>query len=389
MKNAYEILKTELLSDDFISVNFSSKKNKSDELRGVIANTTNDPKVLKVEHRLSKHNDITSINKDDFLAHVEEMYLPNFKQVLLKTKEKEIQILINKKNKTKIITKLSAKNTNNDKNHNREKKYLIPDGIPCDFLIEIGVMEKSGKVKSNYYKKFRQINRFLEMVNDLYKNESLENIHAVDFGCGKSYLTFALYYYFQEIKKVKTSITGIDLKQEVIDHCNAIAHNLKYTGLKFAHGFIHDFKLKSEAPIDFVVTLHACDTATDDAILFSLKHNAKNMIFVPCCQHELNKQLKTNDNNKMLIDSGLFRDRICSLVTDSMRAKLLETQGYKVQIMEFITLEHTAKNVMLRCSKVEKTQAQRTLALKDYQNFSKEWNISPYLEKKMLDQGLI
>lgn len=195
-----------------------------------------------------------------------------------------------------------------------------------------------------------------------------------------TYLTFALYHYFKNIRNIKTIITGIDLKQEVIDHCNAIAGNVNFEGLKFVHGFIHDFKADHE--VDFVVTLHACDTATDDAILFSLEHKAKKMIFVPCCQHELNKQLRSQ-SQKLLIESGIFRDRMCSLITDTARAKILEAQGYKVQIMEFIDMEHTAKNIMLRCQLINKSETQKNNSLKEYKAFASEWNIQPYLERKL------
>ena len=258
--------------------------------------------------------------------------------------------------------------------------------MPCDFLIEIGVMEPSGKVKPNYFKKFRQINRFLELVDDLFKEESDKKLHIVDFGCGKSYLTFAIYYYFSKIKKRETLITGIDLKQEVIDHCNSIAKKLDYKGLKFAHGYIHDFKI--DIPIDFVVTLHACDTATDDAILFSLNHKVDKMMFVPCCQHELNKQL-SNESSNIMLKHGIFKDRLTALVTDTMRSQLLESCGYKVQSMEFIDLEHTAKNILLRCSQANKSKEQKEQSLDKYKDFKKQWNIHPYLEQEMLVKKFI
>ncbi len=247
-------------------------------------------------------------------------------------------------------------------------------------------MQPNGKVKSNYFKKFKQINRFLELVDDIYKDDTNESIHIVDFGCGKSYLTFALYYYFNTVKKKSPKITGIDLKQEVIDHCNEIAHKLDYSNLNFRHGFIHNFS--TDSPIDFVVTLHACDTATDDAILFSLKHKVNKMMFVPCCQHELNKQI-SNIESKILIDHGIFRDRLTALITDTMRSQLLEVCGYKVQNMEFIDLEHTAKNILLRCQKVERSEKQKSISLEKYIAFKNQWSIDPYLEKQMNQAGYI
>jgi SAM-dependent methyltransferase len=384
MKNAYELLKKCLRESDFIQCSFSSPRLKTSEIKSIIIKPTNNPKELKVEFRHAKHNDIKTINLDTYLEINLNDSLKEFKQVLIRATNKESQILINKKLISKIITK-EIKPAEKEK-HNRKKNYILPADVPCDFLIEIGVMEPSGKVKPNYFKKFRQINRFLELVDDLFKEESEKKLHIVDFGCGKSYLTFAIYYYFSKIKNRETLITGIDLKQEVIDHCNSISKKLDYKGLKFAHGYIHDFKI--DIPIDFVVTLHACDTATDDAILFSLEHKVDKMMFVPCCQHELNKQLK-NDSSNILLKHGIFKDRLTALVTDTMRSQLLESCGYKVQSMEFIDLEHTAKNILLRCSKMNKSKEQNDQSLEKYQDFKKQWNINPYLEKEMLGRNLI
>lgn len=365
------------------SISFSSKKDKSSELRGIFISFKKDGK-LKVEFRLTKHNDIKDMAFNDFIELVEKEIIFKFKQILIKLENEETQILLNKRNESKFISNKQEAPIENKK-HNRSKNYLIPEGTPCDFLFEIGVMTNTGKVRSQYYKKFKQINRFLEMVDDLYKKDDLKTINAVDFGSGKSYLTFALYHYFSHIKKVETKITGIDLKQEVIDNCNRISKKLNYTGLNFVHGFIHDFKSDTEK-IDFVVTLHACDTATDDAILFALKHDATKMIFVPCCQHELNKQLQ-NEDNKLLIEHGVYRDKMCAIITDNLRAKLLESKGYKVQIMEFIETDHTAKNIMLRCQKVNRSEEQKNKALDEYKSFVKKWNVTPYLEKKLVLQS--
>jgi SAM-dependent methyltransferase len=384
MEKAIKLLTNALIKSTLENATFSSPKSKTTEARSIHIQTLKDELNLKVEFRLKKHNDIKTISKEKFLDDHLSDFFTNYKQCLIKTDNSEIQILINKKGNAKIITK--NKKIIDSKKHNRQKNYLIPDGTPCDFLIEIGIMDKYGKVKPNFYKKFKQINRFLEMVDDLYKSSNKDQFHIVDFGCGKSYLTFAVYYYFNVIKKSKVQITGIDLKQEVIDHCNNIALKLNYTELKFVHGFIHDFKVDSE--IDFVITLHACDTATDDAILFSLKHQAENMMFVPCCQHELNKQINNKDSD-ILLKHGIFKDRMTAIVTDTIRSQLLESCGYKVQSMEFIDLEHTAKNILLRCVKTNKTQAQKENALKKYYSFKEQWNIQPYLEKKLRELEFI
>jgi SAM-dependent methyltransferase len=385
MKNAIDIIESSLRDNSLDKCVFSGPRNKSSELRGIIIVKLKESEKIKVEFRFQKHNDIKTLDTETFLEKELTRALESFKQIHIKLEQNDIQILINKNLKAKVITSKKSVDTRPVK-HNKDKNYLIPDGEPCLFLIEIGVMDKSGKVKSNYYKKFRQINRFLELVDDLYKNEDHKSLHIVDFGCGKSYLTFALYHYFHNIKKTNAKITGIDLKQEVIDHCNQIATTIGYSELKFAHGFIHDFK--TDDPVDFVVTLHACDTATDDAILFSLRNRAKKMMFVPCCQHELNKQIE-NSESSIMLKHGIFRDRMCSLVTDTMRTQLLEASGFKVQSMEFIDLEHTAKNILLRCVAVNRSEGQTKAILEKYDAFKKQWNIAPYLEKQMRSDGLL
>lgn len=375
MQKTIDLLKKNL--SDIQSISFSSPRTKG-EIKNINAQKISDG--LKLEIRHQKHNDIKTIKIKDLDI---KKYLQEFKQCLLKTHDKEIQILINKKHIAKIITKEIQLT---QIGHNRTKNYLIPDNKVCDFLVEIGVMSSKGIVKNNHYKKFRQINRFLEMLNDLYKNEDKDFYHVVDFGCGKSYLTFAIHHYFTKIKKAKVQITGVDLKQEVIDHCNQISKKLNFDNLKFVHGFIHDFKVEND--IDLVITLHACDTATDDAIIFSLDNKADKMMFVPCCQHELNKEIQNNDSDIML-KHGIFRDRMTALVTDTMRTQLLESCGYKVQSMEFIDLEHTAKNILLRCIKVPRTDAQRKEYLHQYKSFSEQWGIKPYLEKKLIEKDYI
>ncbi|MCT4640657.1 MAG: SAM-dependent methyltransferase [Bacteriovoracaceae bacterium] len=372
MNKAQNLVKELMESNSIESIVISSPKVKSNETKSIHINQNKDQSYT-FENRFLKHNSITNESCDFVLKQLLNNALLNYKQVLIKAGTNEHQILIGKKN-TKIISKQaqSKKVTSNKK-----KKYFIEDGSKCDFLVAIGVMDKKYKVKSNFYKKFKQINRFLEMIDDLYKNTQTQGIHIVDFGCGKSYLTFAVYHYFKFIKKTKSlSITGVDLKQDVIDHCNDIATNLKFDELKFVHGFIHNFK--QDKKVDFVITLHACDTATDEAILFSIKNKADKMIFVPCCQHELNKQMK-NDENKALIESGIYRDRFCTILTDTLRSKYLEAHGYKVQTMEFIDMEHTAKNVMLRCQKILNNQKKITIAADEYKKLSKNWNVKQYL----------
>lgn len=235
--------------------------------------------------------------------------------------------------------------------HNREKQYLIPVGKPCRFLSEIGVMLPDGKVRPAMYHKFRQINRYLEFVDDVLQYLPSEGtLNVVDFGCGKSYLTFALHHLLTKIHKRTVSIVGLDLKEDVIEECSQIAKRLDCEGLRFEMGRIDSFDPTGFGPSESVhltVSLHACDTATDDALAAAIRWQSNVILAVPCCQHELNQTL-SRDLLFGLTGYGILRDQFASLATDALRARLLEVRGYKTQVLEFIELEHTPKNVLLR-----------------------------------------
>jgi SAM-dependent methyltransferase len=233
-----------------------------------------------------------------------------------------------------------------DLSHNREKQYLIPAGVPCPFLIEIGVMLPGGQIRSAMYHKFRQINRYLEFVNDLLPHVPAEGtLNVVDFGCGKSYLTFALHHLLTRVHRRDVSIVGLDLKQDVIADCNRIAKILGCSGLSFEVGRIESFQPAGH--VHLTVSLHACDTATDDALAGAIRWQSEAILAVPCCQHELNSLL----NPQVLpgiTEYGIFRERFAAMATDALRARLLDVHGYRTQVLEFIELEHTPKNVLLR-----------------------------------------
>lgn len=233
--------------------------------------------------------------------------------------------------------------------HNRTKQYILQEGAPIDFLVGLEVMTPDGKVKKDRYDKFRQINRYLEFIADVLQELPKERtVRIIDFGCGKSYLTFAMYYYLHEMQGLDVEINGLDLKKDVIERCNALAKKLGYYGLSFEQGDIADYSGATQ--VDLVVSLHACDTATDHAIAKAVSWDAKVILAVPCCQHELNRQIK-NDMLQPLLKYGVIKERIAALMTDAVRANLLEEQGYKVQILEFIDMEHTPKNLLIRAVK--------------------------------------
>lgn len=248
--------------------------------------------------------------------------------------------------------------------HNRQKQYLLPEGLVVPPLVDLGVLTPDGRVVKAKYDKFRQINRFVEFLDDLLAKDDREVIRIIDFGCGKSYLTFVVYYYLTEILHKQAEITGLDLKREVIDHCNQVAQRYGYTGLRFFCGDIKDHV--AETPPDMVITLHACDTATDYALFHAMEWGARYILSVPCCQHELNLQARA-DALPPITGYGILKERLCALATDAVRARLLESRGYEVQVLEFIDLSHSPKNLLIRARKAPVSEKKRRAALAEAQ----------------------
>ena len=221
--------------------------------------------------------------------------------------------------------------------------------IPVPFLQDLGVMTQDGKIVHAKFDKFRQINRFLEFIEDILPElDKGRELTILDFGCGKSYLTFAMYYYLHELKEYDIRIIGLDLKKDVIRHCNELSEKYGYEKLRFLEGDIADYTGVNK--VDMVVTLHACDTATDYALAKAVGWDAKVILSVPCCQHELNRQIK-NEILEPILKYGLLKERMAALITDGLRAQYLEREGYEAQILEFIDMEHTPKNILIRAVK--------------------------------------
>lgn len=273
----------------------------------------------------------------------------NFRQLAAESLDGSLTVLVSKKGK------VTAKYKENQKNavkmrpelyHNRVKQYILKEGIPVPFLVDLGIQTREGAIVRAKYDKFKQINRYLEFVEDVLPVLKREGaIHIIDFGCGKSYLTFALYYYLHELQKLDVMITGLDLKTDVIHNCNRLAQSYGYDRLQFVQGDIKNFTGADQ--VDMVVTLHACDTATDYAIEKAVGWGAKVIFTVPCCQHEVNGQIQ----NKLLrpvLKYGLLKERLSAILTDAIRANLLEEAGYDTQVLEFIDMEHTPKNILIR-----------------------------------------
>lgn len=281
-------------------------------------------------------------------------WMEHFRQMQIDTKSERASVLISKKGKVTINRKKVTRpdQGKQDLSHNREKQYILKEGMDIPFLRDLGVMTQEGKIVRSRFDKFRQINRYLEFIEDvLPKLPKDREITILDFGCGKSYLTFAMYYFLHEMRGYEVRMVGLDLKEDVIEHCNALAEKYGYDHLHFLTGDIAQYEGMTK--VDMVVTLHACDTATDYALAKAVSWGADVILSVPCCQHELNRQIE-NDILSPVLSYGLLKERMAALVTDGLRAEYLKKEGYDTQILEFIDMEHTPKNILIRAVKTGK-----------------------------------
>lgn len=311
-----------------------------------------------------------------------QKYMELFKQLQMMTKTVNYTILISKKGKVTVQKKgVKGEVKKVDLSHNRSKKYILEEGVKVPFLYDLGVQTADGKIVKSRFDKFRQINRFLEFIEDILPQLAKDKeVTILDFGCGKSYLTFAMYYYLHELKGYDIRIIGLDLKKDVIRLCNELSEKYGYEKLKFLEGNIADYTGVDE--VDMVVTLHACDTATDFALAKAVGWNAKVILSVPCCQHELNGQIQ-NDMLAPVLKYGLIKERMAALITDALRAEYLEGKGYDAQILEFIDMEHTPKNILIRAVKTGKKKANK----EEIKNCEKQLHVSPMLGRLLEDKG--
>lgn len=344
------------ISDKLIDMVISGQKNKSEDkavkvrIRPVILKNEIEYQVSEFVGRKVLHSNHSAADvKKKIISYMTE----DFKQAQINMTDASATILSSKsKTLTCKYKKAGQLKAQRDLSHNRTKKYIIQEGKPVAFMIDLGVMGQDGKIIRTRYDKFRQINRFLEYIEDILpKLDKERELTIIDFGCGKSYLTFAMYYYLKELKGYNIRIIGLDLKADVIEHCNELRTRYGYDKLDFYVGDIATYKDVDK--VDMVVTLHACDTATDYALAKAVKWGAEVILSVPCCQHEANRTIKS-DILSPVMDYGILKERMAAIVTDAARAKLLTANGYDTQILEFIDMEHTPKNLLIRAVKSSK-----------------------------------
>lgn len=359
-------------------------------IKGTISNPRNNSKYIKgyIRPVEIKGNSMMQIelftktqsfahnyNYDEFSEIINTIMLDSFFQLNIITNEYNYSFKYTKKNHL-LSNKIKNKEIKTLLNvsHNKQKKYILNDGNIIPPLVDLGVMTQDGKIVPSYYDKYRQINRFLEIIDDTIKDFKEQELNIIDFGCGKSYLTFIVYYYLVNIKKIKTNIIGLGLKADVIKKCNEIAKNYGYNSLNFEIGDISLYK--PHFRVDLIITLHACDVATDYAMYHAIKLHSKYLLSVPCCQHEINNQIKKSSS--FLASYGIVKERMSALLTDTIRAKLLEYSGYNVDILEFVDFDASPKNLLVRAKYTGNSNAK---ALDEVKQILDEFKIDQTLYK--------
>ena len=370
-----------MLKADMQKIIISNPINKSEEYKKIIIE--NKGKTYQIAKYTEKQVFHENLALEELAERCVILVENHYKQINGMSATEEHIILISKKGKCNYKVKKTAtdsvKLTGKNEGHNRKKNYILKEGMNIEPLVDMGVFTKDGKVVNAMYDKYKQINRFIEIIDDEVSSLKVDKLNVIDFGCGKSYLTFVVYYYLTEVMKLKVNMIGLDLKEDVIKKCNEAAEKYQYTNLRFEVGDVNGFKAPFD--VDMVITLHACDTATDFALYNAIQWNAKMIFSVPCCQHELNKQIAP-ENLSILSRYGIIKERFSALATDAIRGNLLEYCGYKTQLLEFIDFAHTPKNILIRAVRRPIMPKQvRMNMLKEVQAMMKEFSFEPTLYK--------
>ena len=374
--------------DKLIKIVFSDRKSgdfKKVIIKPIILKSVKNIQIESFKDNKAFHKNIDLNNLKELEDNLKE-YIDNFKQILLQIEGSDISFIRKKENFSRKEKESNLIKTSNE--HNKKKQYILNEGDKIDFLIELGLMSIEGKILKSSYNKFKQINKYLEFIDDVIEELKVkklitDHINVLDFGCGKSYLTFALYYYLKNYREDLTfSIVGLDLKKDVIEFCNKLAKKLNYENLEFLNGNIKDYDKSKE--VDLVFSLHACNNATDYSLEKALSLDAKAILAVPCCHHEFFEKIQKNKNSefydtlKIMADNGVVLDKFATLATDSFRSLSLELCGYKTKMIEFIDMEHTPKNILIKAIKSKSSNLKEKLT--EYNKLKEFLGIKPLLE---------
>ena len=374
--------------DKLIKIVFSDRKSGDFNkviIKPIILKSVKNIQIESFKDNKAFHKNIDLNNLKELEDNLKE-YIDNFKQILLQIEGSDISFIRKKENFSRKEKESNLIKTSNE--HNKKKQYILNEGDKIDFLIELGLMSIEGKILKSSYNKFKQINKYLEFIDDVIeelkaKKLITDHINVLDFGCRKSYLTFALYYYLKNYRKDLTfSIVGLDLKKDVIEFCNKLAKKLNYENLEFLNGNIKDYDKSKE--VDLVFSLHACNNATDYSLEKALSLDAKAILAVPCCHHEFFEKVQKNKNSefyntlKIMADNGVVLDKFATLATDSFRSLSLELCGYKTKMIEFIDMEHTPKNILIKAIKSKSSNLKEKLT--EYNKLKEFLGIKPLLE---------
>jgi len=383
----FELIKN-IQEDKLIKIVFSDRKSGDFNkviIKPIILKSAKNIQIESFRDNKAFHKNIDLNNLQELEDNLKE-YIDNFKQILLQIEGSDISFIRKKENFSRKEKDSNLIKTSNE--HNKKKQYILNEGDKIDFLIELGLMSVEGKILKSSFNKFKQINKYLEFIDDVIeelKTKKLitNHINVLDFGCGKSYLTFALYYYLKNYRKDLTfSIVGLDLKKDVIEFCNKLAKKLNYENLEFLNGNIKDYDKSKE--VDLVFSLHACNNATDYSLEKALSLDAKAILAVPCCHHEFFEKIQKNKNSefyntlKIMADNGVVLDKFATLATDSFRSLSLELCGYKTKMIEFIDMEHTPKNILIKAIKSKSSNLKEKLV--EYNKLKEFLGIKPLLE---------
>ena len=381
-------LKKNIQEDKLIKIVFSDRKSGDFNkviIKPIILKSAKNIQIESFKDNKAFHKNIDLNNLQELEDNLKE-YIDNFKQILLQIEGSDISFIRKKENFSRKEKESNLIKTSNE--HNKKKQYILNEGDKIDFLIELGLMSVEGKILKSSFNKFKQINKYLEFIDDVIeelkaKKLITNHINVLDFGCGKSYLTFALYYYLKNYREDLTfSIVGLDLKKDVIEFCNKLAKKLNYENLEFLNGNIKDYDKSKE--VDLVFSLHACNNATDYSLEKALSLDAKAILAVPCCHHEFFEKIQKNKNSefyntlKIMADNGVVLDKFATLATDSFRSLSLELCGYKTKMIEFIDMEHTPKNILIKAIKSKSSNLKEKLT--EYNKLKEFLGIKPLLE---------